>query len=150
MLVSKNKATSLALKSEKKSLLRFLTLYVTMITIVIALSSLFHYETQEKLMLAEQRAILSNYAYIQTKRLKVLHHYFDERRTYPRDQRFTSAIYDIDLRKIFSLLEEVNIRFDEEIYISTNHIHFVKSLDVYFKYVDENQREIKFNPKMQF
>jgi len=103
-----------------------------MITIVIALSSLFHYETQEKLMLAEQRAILSNYAYIQTKRLKVLHHYFDERRTYPRDQRFTSAIYDIDLRKIFSLLEEVNIRFDEEIYISTNHIHFVKSLDEYF------------------
>ena len=132
MLVLKNKATNLVLKSEKKSLLRFLTLYVTMITIVIALSSLFYYETQEKLMLAEQRAILTKYAYIQTKRLKVLHHYFDERRTYPRDPRFTSAIYDIDLRKIFSLLEEVNIRFDEEIYISTNHIHFVKSLDEYF------------------
>jgi two-component system OmpR family sensor kinase len=103
-----------------------------MITIVIILSSLFYYETQEKLMLAEQRAKLTKYAYIQTKRLKVLHHYFEERRTYPRDIRFQSAIYDIDLRKIFSLLEDENIRFDEEIYLSKNHIYFVKSLDEYF------------------
>lgn len=132
MLVLKNKATNSVLKSEKKSLLRFLTLYVTMITIVIALSSLFYYETQEKLMLAGQRATLTKYAYIQTKRLKVLHHYFDERRTYPRDTRFTSAIYDIDIRKIFSLLEDENVRFNEEIYITKNHIHFVKSLDKYF------------------
>ncbi len=132
MLVLKNKATNSVLKSEKKSLLRFLTLYVAMITIVIALSSLFYYETQEKLMLAVQRAKFTKYAYIQTKRLKVLHHYFDERRTYPRDTRFTSAIYDIDIRKIFSLLEEEKVRFDEEIYISKNHIHFVKSLDKYF------------------
>ena len=132
MLVLKNKATSSVLKSEKKSLLRFLTLYVAMITIVIALSSLFYYEIQEKLMLAGQRATLTKYAYIQTKRLKVLHHYFDERRTYPRDIRFTSAIYDIDIRKIFSLLKDENVRFDEEIYITKNHIHFVKSLDKYF------------------
>jgi two-component system OmpR family sensor kinase len=83
-------------------------------------------------MLAVQRATLTKYAYIQTKRLKVLHHYFDERRTYPRDSRFVSAIYDIDLRKIFSLLENENIHFDEEIYINENHIHFVKSLDEYF------------------
>jgi len=132
LLVLKNKVTNLVLKSEKKSLLRFLTLYVTMVTIVIILSSLFYYETQEKLMLAEQRATLTKYAYIQTKRLKVLHHYFEERRTYPRDTRFKSAIYDIDLRKIFSILENENVRFDEEIYISKNHIHFVKSLDEYF------------------
>jgi len=132
LLVLKNKATNSVLKSEKKSLLRFLTLYVTMVTIVIILSSLFYYETQEKLMLAEQRATLTKYAYIQTKRLKVLHHYFEERRTYPRDQRFKSAIYDIDHRKIFSLLDDENIRFNEEIYIGENHIHFVKSLDEYF------------------
>ena len=132
MLVLKNKATNSVLKSEKKSLRRFLTLYVAMITIVIALSSLFYYETQEKLMLAEQRATLTKYAYIQTKRLKVLHHYFEERRTYPRDKQFKSAIYDIDFRKIFSLLKDENIRFDEEIYLKNRHIYFVKSLDEYF------------------
>ena len=100
--------------------------------ILIMLSSLFYYQTQEKLFLAQQRATLTKYAYIQTKRLKVLHHYFSERKTYPRDERFKSAIYDIDFKKIYSLLENEKIRFDEEIYIENNYIHFVKSLDVYF------------------
>ena len=96
------------------------------------LLALFYYQTQEKLFLAHQRATLTKYAYIQTKRLKVLHHYFSERKVYPRDERFKSAIYDIDRKKIFSLLEDERIRFHEDIYISDNHIHFIKSLDVYF------------------
>jgi len=132
LLVLKNKDTNSLLKSEKSSFLRFLTLYVTMISIVIIISSLFYYQTEEKLFLAQQRATLTKYAYIQTKRLKVLHHYFYERKTYPRDERFKSAIYDIEFKKIFSLLENENIRFDEDIYIDNNAIHFVKSLDVYF------------------
>ncbi|WP_295421547.1 HAMP domain-containing sensor histidine kinase [Sulfurovum sp.] len=134
MSVSKNKATNSVLKSEKKSLLRFFALYVAMITFVIVLLSLFYYQSQEKLMLAEQRATLSKYAYIQTKRLKVLHHYFDERTTYPRDPRFKSAIYDIEYMKIFSLLEHEPEHFDKEIYITQDkkYIHFIKSLDEYY------------------
>jgi len=83
-------------------------------------------------MLADQRASLSKFAYIQTKRLKVLHYFFDERTTYPRDPRFRSAIYDIEFKKIFSILEDESIRFDEEIYITDKHIHFVKTLDTYY------------------
>jgi len=55
-------------------------------------------------MLSDQRAMLTKYAYIQTRRLKVLHHFFDERTEYPRDPRFKSAIYDLEHMKIFSLL----------------------------------------------
>jgi len=130
----KNKATNSVLKSEKKSLLRFLALYVTIIIFVITLIALFYYQSQEKLMLAEQRATLSKYAYIQTKRLKVLHHYFDERTEYPRDPRFKSAIYDIEFMQIFSLLENEPEFFDKEIYLTQNqkHIHFIKSLDEYY------------------
>ncbi len=85
-------------------------------------------------MLADQRASLTKYANIQTKRLKVLHHYFDERTTYPRDPRFKSAIYDIEYMKIFSLLDDEDIRFDKVIYITQTkkNIHFVKSLDEYY------------------
>jgi len=84
-------------------------------------------------MLSDQRAMLTKYAYIQTKRLKVLHHYFDERTDYPRDPRFMSAIYDLEHMKIFSLLEDENVRFDqEEIYIINNHIHLVKTLDDFY------------------
>jgi len=132
LLVSKNKATNSLLKSEKKSLFRFLTLYVAMVTFMIALLSLFYYQSQEKLMLSDQRAMLTKYAYIQTRRLKVLHHFFDERTDYPRDPRFKSAIYDLEYMKIFSLLEDENVRFDEEIYITNRHIHLVKTLDEFY------------------
>ena len=84
-------------------------------------------------MLSDQRALLTKYAYIQTKRLKVLHHYFDERTEYPRDPRFTSAIYDLEHMQIFSLLEDENVHFDEEeIYITNGHIHLVKTLDEFY------------------
>ena len=132
MLVSKNKATSSLLGAEKQSLLRFLALYMTMVMLVLIVLSAYYYQTQEKLMLSNQRATLFKYAYIHTKRLKVLHHFFDERTEYPRDPRFTSAIYDIENMKIFSLLEDENIHFDEEIYLLDNHIHFLKTLDEYY------------------
>ncbi len=83
-------------------------------------------------MLSDKRAMLTKYAYIQTKRLKVLHHFFDERTEYPRDPRFKSAIYDFESTKIFSLLEDENVRFDEEVYITNKHIHFVKMLDEFY------------------
>lgn len=83
-------------------------------------------------MLSDQRAMLTKYAYIQTKRLKVLHHFFDEQTKYPRDPRFKSAIYDLEYMKIFSLLEDENVRFNEEIYITNKHIHLVKTLDEFY------------------
>lgn len=133
MLVSKNKATNSLLKSERKSLFRFLTLYVSIVILPITLLSVYYYQSQEKFMLSDQRALLTKYAYIQTKRLKVLHHFFDERTEYPRDPRFKSAIYDLEHMKIFSLLEDENVRFDEEeIYISNDHIHLVKTLDEFY------------------
>ncbi len=132
MSASKNRATNSLLKSEKKSLLRFLTLYLLLGTLVILLLSLFYYQSQEKLMFSNQRTVLSTYAYEQIKRLKSLHHYFDDRRTYPRDHRFKSAIYDLEEVQIFSLLENEIIKFDEEIYQAGKKIHFVKILDNYY------------------
>ncbi|WP_041672666.1 sensor histidine kinase [Sulfurovum sp. NBC37-1] len=132
MLVSRNRDTNSLLKSEKKSLLRFLALYTALVILLITLLSIFYYQSQEKLMFSNQRAELSKYAYIQTRRLKVLHYFFPERTTYPRDPRFKSAIYDIEYKKIFSLLEDENIHFDEEIYVTNKYIHFVKLLDIYY------------------
>ncbi len=132
MLVSKNRATNSLLKSEKKSLYRFLTIYISMVILMISIISIVYYEGQQKLMLYDQRAMLTKYAYIQTKRLKVLHHFFDERVTYPRDPRFQSAIYDLEYNKIFSTLDDNIVRFDKEIYLKDNYIHLVKSLDNFY------------------
>jgi two-component system, OmpR family, sensor kinase len=103
-----------------------------MLLFAILLLSFYYYQSQEKLMLSQERATLSKFAYIQTKKLKVLHHFFDERLEYPRDPRFKSAIYDLEEVQIFTLLEEEDIRFDEEIYKSDKYIHFVKSLDDFY------------------
>ena len=132
MSVLKNKVTNSLLASEKKSLLRFFSLYVAMILLLIIMISSYYYQTQEKLMLSQQRATLFKYGYIHAKRLKVLHHFFDEKVEYPRDPRFKSAIYDIDYKSIFSVLENTYLKFDEEIYRIGNYIHFVKSLDDFY------------------
>jgi len=130
--VSKSKVTNSILKSEKKSLYRFLALYITMITFLMLVLGSYYFSTQKQIMLAKQRATLSKYAYEQTKKLKALHHYFPEERTYPRDDRFKSAIYDMDFIKIFSLLEQKDIKFDKDIYLKNGYIHFVKILDNYY------------------
>ena len=132
MSASKNKATNSLLQSEKKSLYRFLTLYVTMVILGLGLLSFFYYESQRQLMLSNKRVSLAQYAYIQTKRLKVLHYFFPERNEYPRDPRFKSAIYDIEFNKIFSLNEMERVNFNEEIYVENGYIHFVKGLDTYY------------------
>ena len=120
------------LKSERISFLRFLAFYASMVMVLIVVISAFYYDTQKKLMLSNRQADMTKYAYIQTKRLKVLHHFFDKQREYPRDPRFKSAIYDIEYKKIFSLLDDPNVSLDKEIYITGNHIHFVKMLDEFY------------------
>ncbi len=103
-----------------------------MVSLLFGLIGVLYYQSAQKLMLSDRRADLTKYAYIQTKRLKLLHHFFDEKRTYPRDPRFVSAIYDIELVPIFSLLEQPQIAFDKEIYIIGDKIHFIKTLDTYY------------------
>jgi two-component system OmpR family sensor kinase len=97
-----------------------------------SLLGLYYFQSQEKLMLADKRATLSKYAYIQTKRLKVLHQYFDKRTTYPRDTRFKSAIYDLEYVKIFSELSNATITFLEGIYLREHTIQFVKRLTDFY------------------
>ncbi len=81
--------------------------------------------------------------------------------TYIREYKLKDRnIYHIDLYRIAEL-DELLFQEIEELTENPNNILIIewadklqtklnaKSLDVYFKYVDENQREIKFNPKMQ-
>ena len=43
-----------------------------------------------------------------------------------------SAIYDIEYKKIFSLLQNEDIDFTQEIYLRDGMIHFVKSMDIFY------------------
>jgi two-component system OmpR family sensor kinase len=111
-----------------------LSLYLFLVVAVLILLGLFYYENQKKFMLSNQRGVLSAYAYEQTRRLKILHHYFDDMHTftYPRDSRFKSAIYDLEEVKIFSILTHEDVRFNEEIYQSKGKIYYVYILDIHY------------------
>ncbi len=132
MSASKSRATNTFLRSERKSLFRFLGVYTLLVMLLIGLVGYFYYQSQEKLAFSAYRIKLMEYATVQAKRLHYLHDHFPERSTYPRDDRFASAIYDLEYVKIFSTLHEPHINLEEEIYWVGDRIQFVKILDNYY------------------
>lgn len=129
----RNKVTNSLLANEKKSLRRFLVLYIIMMISIISLISIYYYQYQKQLMMLNQRVILSDYASEQARKIKSLHFLFPEQDTYPRDDRFRSGIYDLEYEKIFSLLKSSEIYFDRELYITKDKkIHFIKIFDDYY------------------
>jgi len=132
LLASKSKGTSLLRSSEIHSLVRFLALYIVLVTILLLLLGIFYYQSQEKLMFSNQRTTLAEYANSQVKALKYLHNHLKEENFYPRNYQFNSAIYDIEGKEIFSTLENQDVDFDKEIYRTGKMIHFLKDLDDYY------------------
>ena len=138
MSASKSRATNTFLRSERKSLIRFLGVYTLLVMLLIALVGYFYYQSQEKLAFSSYRIKLMEYAADQIKRLHTLHDHFPEESTYPRDRRFESAIYDLEYVPIFSTLHQPHVNLEEEIYRTGDRIQFVKILDNYYlgaKYV---------------
>ncbi len=120
------------LSSETKARKRFLFLYLVFVLLLIGLLDYFYYRSQEQLMLSHQRIRMMEYASTQARRLKQLHRHYPQEKKYPRDERFQSAIYDLEYVKIFSTLKSGEIHLDEVIYQSGEMIHLIKILDDYY------------------
>ncbi len=132
MSVSKNRATSTLLRSERKSFFRFIALYLLLVALLIAAGGYYYYQSQQKLAFSAYRIKLMEYAADQIKRLHTLHDHFPKDNVYPRDGRFESAIYDLEYVKIFSTLKEPKVDLEEEIHKTGDKIHFIKILDNYY------------------
>ncbi len=131
MLVLKNSGIDLT-KSETRTLLGFSFLYSFLVLVILGVVSFLYYQFQKDLMLQEKRQILQNYSNDLVFRLKDLHVNIDKNNIYPRDERFESAIFDSDKKKIFSTLKSKNVSLDEIIYLSHNQIHFIKEPESYY------------------
>ncbi|MEA1956051.1 MAG: HAMP domain-containing sensor histidine kinase [Campylobacterota bacterium] len=101
MLVSKSLDINL-LRSEKKTLFRFLALYTLLTIIIVGVFSFIYYEFQKDLMLQKKRVLLEEYSREFIQDLKYLHINFDKTQTYPRTEKYSSAIFDNYKNKIFS------------------------------------------------
>jgi len=120
------------LRSERKSLRRFLALYALLMLGLFILGSTFYYRSREQVMLLQTKSRLMDYAAEQIRRLKRLHEHFPQQNRYPRDPRFRSAIYDLEYVKIFSTLRDGRVNFLGDIYNVGDVIHYVKILDNYY------------------
>ena len=119
-------------KSETRTLLGFSFLYSFLVLVILSVVSFLYYQFQKDLMLQEKRQILQNYSNDLIVRLKDLHVNIDKNNIYPRDERFNSAIFDSDKKKIFSTLESDDVSLDDIIYLSDNQIHFIKEPESYY------------------
>jgi len=129
LLVSKSKGTSLHRSSERSSLVRFLALYIALVTLLLLLLGILHYKSEEKLMFSNQRTLLAKYANEQYKAIKNLHNIYPKSLVYPRNEKFRSAIYDLSGYEIFSLMKHKPKHFGRDIYRVDDSLHFLKPLD---------------------
>ena len=100
MLILKNWDTNLR-ASEKKTLLSFLALYAFLTLLILVFVAMLYYASQRELLLQSKREYLSSLTNEQIALLKSLHVNFDKDQTYPRDERFNSAIYDSSLKRMW-------------------------------------------------
>jgi len=120
------------LRSERKSLRRFLALYGVLMLGIFLLAATFYYRYEEQRMLLGYKNRMIDYAAEQIRRLRRLHEHFPGQKRYPRDPRFRSAIYDLEYVQIFSTLHNNRVDFLGDIYRRNGVIHFVKLLDNYY------------------
>ncbi len=130
MSVSKNWDTNL-LRSEKKTLRSFLTLYSFLSIAILTLIGAGYYNMHKTAMLEKKRTVLNTYANEHVKTLKQLHINIDRTKTYPRNERFKSGIYDDSKEEIFSLLTQ-KPDLKSVIYIKNNKIFYIKELSAYY------------------
>ncbi len=125
-------------KSETRTLLGFSLLYSFLVLVILCVMFFLYYQFQKNLMLQEKRQILQTYSNSLISNLKELHINIDKDNIYPRDEKYRSAIYDSDKKKIFSTLQSQIVKLDDVIYLKNDKIHFIKEPESYYlgsKYV---------------
>jgi len=144
------------LKSEKKSLIRFLLIYLGSTFLLFSISAWIFYTSQRHHLIDEQRDTLQFEAAKIVTGLRILHHTYESTLVYPMRPHVESAIYDMDKQYIFGtgisapLLDEKYYLTNERklYYLSEVQPHYLGvsflliSKDLDEKPIKELQKEI--------
>ena len=126
------------LTSEKRSLFKFLSLYIFLTLIILLLASFMYYKFEKDVTLYSKLPKLQEYSKDVIRRIRAMHRSLLEDNYYPRYSNFKSAIYDADFTQIFSLLDNEPIDFGNFLYKRGKFIYFIKEPELYYlgaKYV---------------
>jgi len=119
------------LQSEKKTLFRFLALYVLLTIIIISVFSFIYFSLQKDLMLQERKSTLQKHSKELIENLKQLHINFDKTQLYPRSTKYDSAIFDNEEKLIFST-SKTKLRLDKILYLENKELHLVNIPESYY------------------
>ena len=120
------------LNSEKKTLRRFFAIYTVLVLTIIAAVATIYYNANNERMKLEYKTLMQDFAILQTKKLKWLHNHFPKYREYPRDNRYNSAIYDLEYNEIFSTMQSKDINFNNNLYFTKNYVVYFTILSDYY------------------
>ncbi len=117
------------LKSEKRSLIRFLMIYLISTFLLFSLSSWIFYSSSKSHIIEQQRETIKYEADRIFSQLRILHQSNDKILFYPNERGISSAIYDLDRHYIFGTfkkpptLDQIPLK---------DSLYFLKKIEPYY------------------
>ena len=119
-------------QSEKKTLYRFLSLYVFFTIITLGLTVSLYYTLQKELANSQRTIVLNEYANDFIVELKDLHNDKTDTLLYPRDKKFKTSLYGEDYHLIYSTLSNPKNILTEISYTNNKIVRYVTDPQNYY------------------
>jgi two-component system OmpR family sensor kinase len=119
-------------QSEKKTLYRFLSLYVFFTLVILALTASLYYTLQKELAASQKTILLNEYANDFIVELEKFHKDTTNTLEYPRDEKFKTSLYGEDYHLIYSTLENPQNLLTEVSYTNNKIIRYVTQPQKYY------------------
>jgi len=119
-------------QSEKKTLYRFLSLYVFLSIVILALTLTLYYTLQKELASSQRTIVLDEYANDFLMALEELHNDKTDTLLYPRDKRYKTSLYGKDYKLIYSTLANPKNLLTEVTYTNNKIIRYITKPEKYY------------------
>ena len=119
-------------QSEKKTLYRFLSLYIFFTIVILGLTASLYYTLQKELASSQRTIILDQYANDFLVSLEELHNDKTDTLLYPRDEKFKTSLYGADYNLIYSTLSNPKNLLTQVTYTSNKIIRYVTNPQKYY------------------
>ena len=118
--------------SEKRSLFRFLAIYLGSTFSLFILATFIFYGFQKQQIINNQNAKLLVKSEEIIQNLRELSNTYDSKLIYPQYENYHSSIYNLDKGYIFGTKEYKNIQWEKEYYQDKNQLFYLRPLSPYY------------------
>ena len=119
-------------QSEKKTLYRFLSLYVFFTIVILGLTVSLYYTLQKELATSQRTILLDEYANDFLTELEELHNDKTDTLLYPTNKKFKTSLYGKDYKLIYSTLSTPKNLLTEVTYTNNKIIRYVTQPEKYY------------------